>query len=236
VQAAASVSSPEEAQDVLDANQITVPFLQLFNLHTWVPDVERVARSTHLGRLAAELLGVDSVRLYQDSAFWKRPGDGPTPWHTDLKMTPIDTNDFVTFFIPLRALPASRLAPTLRFATGSHRDVAAAFWFDVRTNSSLDLSSRYTEENHGALALGDATAHHGWTLHSSPGVPAGSRGRLALSVSYVATAARVLPRNEQKLINTEDSRSYARWIGNVKAGRRLRHDLLPIVYSSDTGL
>jgi hypothetical protein len=234
-EAAAAVSTPEEAQEVLDTKRIHVPFLQLFNLHTSVPDVERIAKSSNLGRIAAELLGVDAVRLYQDSAFWKRSGDGPTPWHTDLKMAPIDTNDFVTFFIPLRALPGGRHAPSLRFASGSHRDVAASYWFNVRANEAMDLSSRYSEESHGALALGDATAHHGWTLHASPAVPAESRGRMALTISYVSTSARVLPRNQQKLIHTEDSRSYARWIGRVKAGKRLRHDLLPIVYSNGTG-
>ena len=32
----------------------------------------------------------------------KRQGDGPTHWHSDLGMAPLDTNDFVTMWLPLQ--------------------------------------------------------------------------------------------------------------------------------------
>ena len=40
----------------------------------------------------------------QSTVFLKRPGDGPTHWHSDLNMVPIDTNQFVTIWIPLRPI------------------------------------------------------------------------------------------------------------------------------------
>ena len=40
----------------------------------------------------------------QSNVFMKRPGDGPTNWHSDLNMVPIDTNQFVTIWVPLRPL------------------------------------------------------------------------------------------------------------------------------------
>lgn len=48
------------------------------------------------GHVAAQLLSVPRVRLYQDSTFMKRSGDGPTLWHSDLNMAPFDTNDVVS--------------------------------------------------------------------------------------------------------------------------------------------
>jgi ectoine hydroxylase-related dioxygenase (phytanoyl-CoA dioxygenase family) len=41
------------------------------------------------------------VRL-QDCVFLKEPGYAETNWHSDLRMAPLDTNDFVTAWIPLR--------------------------------------------------------------------------------------------------------------------------------------
>jgi len=66
-----------------------------------------------------------------------------------------------------------------------------------------------TLTSHGALALGDATWHHGWTLHSAPpndpwfgladdcgeaaedAAEARAKPRLALTVSFVADGARL---------------------------------------------
>jgi ectoine hydroxylase-related dioxygenase (phytanoyl-CoA dioxygenase family) len=40
--------------------------------------------------------------LVQDCVFLKEPGYAETNWHSDLRMAPLDTNDFVTAWIPLR--------------------------------------------------------------------------------------------------------------------------------------
>lgn len=237
--AAERVMSIEKAELMLSDGGYKLPFLQAFNLHRVDERIARFVKSERLACVAARLLGAKRVRLYQDSLFFKRPGDQPTPFHSDLHTAPIDTNNFVTFWFPLRAIPASATAPALCFASGSHRDFAAAYWFSIRGNTDLDLSSRYDEESHGALALGDATAHHGWTLHMSPGVPENSRGRMAISVSFFADeipgerkhmASRVLPRPQQRQLDNEDRRSYEPWLRSVKSGKRLKHEMLPIVY------
>ena len=70
----------------------SVPFFQLFNLWGESERVNRLVRSSALAGTAAALLGVGAagrpsrLRLYQDSLFVKRPGDGPTNWHSDLAM------------------------------------------------------------------------------------------------------------------------------------------------------
>jgi hypothetical protein len=230
-EAAAAVDTVDRAIAKLDG--VDLPFLQFFNLHQTVPAVADVALSETLGRVAADLLGVDAVRLYQDSVFWKRGGDRATPWHADCSMMPVD-GPVVTIFLPLRTLAAGKHAPSLRFASGSHRDVGAAYWYGLRAGAgepSVDLSARYPEEGHGAVALGGATAHHGFTLHCSPGIPKGSRDRRALSLCYVAAGARVLPKKQQAMMATEDSWSYMRWLPKAKAGKPVKHPLLPIVFS-----
>lgn len=87
--------------------------------------------SRRLARIAAELLGADEsegdrVRLYQSCVFVKPPGFGETNWHSDANMVPLDTNRFVTLWLPLRPLQEDDAA--LVFASGSHRDFALPYW------------------------------------------------------------------------------------------------------------
>ena len=221
------------------------PFFQLFN--TWKRNdfAKPFILHRQLGWIAAQLLDVPSVRLYQDALFVKEPKCGPTEWHSDLRMSPFCSNDLVTFWIPLTAVASQEEGGTgLSYASRSHTDFSLPFWFNV---DELDLSDRYVIDDHGAHALGDVSAHHGWTLHAAP--PNLSRStRLALSLSYVADGAPMLPTNVQgkfelggesgllRLPDEEDSPSYASWVGG--AGPFLTSDsdaACPLVFESDEG-
>ena len=142
------------------------PFLQTFNMWRDPRNKELLPLffSKGLGKIAADLLGVNAVRLYQDSMFVKRPGDGPTLWHSDLHMTPFDTNNFITVWIPLQDIPSfDDGGSALTFASASHRDFAAHFWNDPHQDLG---EGRYQECDYDEMKIGDATWHHGWTLHS----------------------------------------------------------------------
>jgi hypothetical protein len=129
----------------------SAPFLQCFNLWRQSREVAALACSPELAGSAARLLGAERVRLYQDSLFVKRPGDGPTHWHSDLAMAPLDTNSFVTVWLPLQPVPPeTEGGSALVFASGSHRDVALSFWH----GSDADCSNRGYAE-----ALAERSAH-----------------------------------------------------------------------------
>jgi hypothetical protein len=67
------------------------------------------------------------VRLYQDCLFQKMPGFGVTNWHSDLNMVPLDTNSFLSVWIPLRAL--DNADSSLHFASGLvPRLLGVRFW------------------------------------------------------------------------------------------------------------
>lgn len=121
--------SLQECQDAMsEIYQEKIPFLQLFNIWRSSPTAHSLVHSPILGNIAAKLLGVKSVRVYQDSVFMKRSGDGPTLWHSDLNMCPFDTNDFLTCWIPLQDVPNEVNGGTgLTFATRSHRDFALPY-------------------------------------------------------------------------------------------------------------
>ena len=95
------------------------------NLFTQVTNVWRVddrAREIVFDRrfaaVAAQILGVDSVRLYHDQALFKPAGAGRTPWHQDRYYWPLDTDLTVTMWLPLVDV-TDDMGPMF-FASGSH--------------------------------------------------------------------------------------------------------------------
>ncbi len=237
--AKAEAADPERGAAKLLARlpEGSVPFMQAFNVWRTSRSVAELARSPALAGVAAQLLGADDddrVRLYQDSLFVKRPGDGETHWHSDLAMAPLDTNQFVTAWIPLDPIPhADDGGSGLVFASGSHRDLAVHFWHsDPR--EPTDVSRRgYGEASGGELSVGDCTWHHGWLLHcAAPNH--GRQPRRAIAFSYFLDGARRLSRPRRKP-HDEDSESYADWIGDVRPGQPARHRLLPVVWGGDAG-
>ena len=69
-----------------------------------VPLIRALAFSQRLAGTAAQLLGAKRLRLYQDCVFAKEPGFSATNWHSDASLSPLDTNAFVTAWIPLRPI------------------------------------------------------------------------------------------------------------------------------------
>ncbi|CAB1113097.1 unnamed protein product [Ectocarpus sp. CCAP 1310/34] len=210
-----------------------VPFLQVFNMFRkdgpFRETIERVVLSPRLAHIAAQLLGCQRLRLYQDSTFCKRPGDGQTRWHSDLNMAPLDCNDFVTAWIPLEEIPAKREGGSpLVFASRSHRDFALNHWRDSRLRE--DLTGRYREKDHAPLAAGDITWHHGWTLHSSPGNRRETR-RVALAVSYFRDGTCLLSDTAGRSPDPEDKWSYGDWVGDLPVGGVVKHPSVPLVWN-----
>jgi len=56
-------------------------FVKARNLHRSSPPTARLVTSPRLAAVAASALGVEAVRLYQDVAFLKEPGDMESSWH-----------------------------------------------------------------------------------------------------------------------------------------------------------
>lgn len=206
-------------------------FLQYFNLHRTSSTLRSAALSPRLAFWAASLLAVPRVLLYQDALFVKRPGDGPTRWHSDLGLAPFDTNSFVTIWIALTPVPAEG-GSSLCFAKRSHRDFALPYHGDPAEG----LDGRYEEEEVGELHPGDATCHHGWTLHSADGLPVDAPGaRVAWALCFIAGGTRLLkkralePGEEVGEDEEEDKESYLPWIRDLPAGGVVDHPMVPLV-------
>ena len=101
-----SLKDVDACQDMLESFGMAdgdLPFLQFFN--TWrakdsnTPTVRQLCLSPYLAQAASIFMDSKTVKLYQDSLFHKRAGDGWTPWHSDCRMAPFDTSKMITFWI-----------------------------------------------------------------------------------------------------------------------------------------
>jgi ectoine hydroxylase-related dioxygenase (phytanoyl-CoA dioxygenase family) len=88
------------------------------NLHRIDKRVRELVTSPRLAKVAAELLNTPAVRLYQDTAFFKEPGDVESSWHQDQAAAPLKTRKFLTIWVALDDMDAD-MGP-LMFASESH--------------------------------------------------------------------------------------------------------------------
>jgi len=219
-----------------DQQEIALPFLQYFNTWRIYPQVKSVVNA--LAESASILLDVPTVRLYQDAVFWKRANqDGPTPWHTDARMAPLDTSHMITFWMALQRVENSGLI----FCSKSHADFALPFWndsdddIDDKDSPWFRLDERYGDHalvDYMPLAMGDVTVHSGWTLHCADSSE--NEDRLALAVTFVDARA---PVREDALTTAkgdrEDAWSYQDWVPQVPSNTmEWDHPLVPILWPS----
>lgn len=216
----------QERTPLEDRDTYGKAFLKGMNL--WAKD-EGVRRFVLAGRfagVAADLLGVNGVRIYHDQALIKEPGGGITPWHQDQHYWPLDTDNTITMWMPLVDV-ASEMG-SMRFASGSHRD---GYLGDMPISDDSEQKFEAYIHNRGykitrgvAMQAGDATFHYGWTLHGAP-ANATYRTREVMTVIWCADGARVTEPD-----NFNRQRDLERWMPGLKPGDLAASELNPLVF------
>ncbi len=173
-------------------------FLQIMNLWAKDEQVRHFTLAKRFAKIAADLLGVDNVRIYHDQALFKEAGGGPTPWHQDQYYWPVDTRQTVTMWMPLVDIYDGM--GMLTFASGSHVD-GNVFDYEISDESEEEFD-KYVKDNGFLISrpaemnAGDATWHYGYTIHNAPGNYS-DRMREVMTIIYIADGARIVePRNQ----------------------------------------
>src|SRR5437016_6995478 len=73
----------QESRPIEQRDTYGKAFLQTMNLWEDDPSVREFTFSKRFAKIAADLMGIDSVRLYHDQALFKEAGGGHTPWHQE---------------------------------------------------------------------------------------------------------------------------------------------------------
>src|SRR5271165_1117923 len=167
---------PEITRTLFEQNTQSLPleerstyqkaFLQVTNMWPHNETVRRFVHSARLAKIAADLLEVESVRLFADQGLYKEPGGGITPWHADQYHWPLSTDRCITVWVPLQE--TSREMGPLSFAVGSHKlDIGRELEIGDETEAAIQaaLAAANLEVEDGPYTLGEVSYHLGWTFH-----------------------------------------------------------------------
>src|ERR1700753_3598542 len=150
-----------ETRKLDDRDTYGKAFLQIMNLWRVDEDVKKFVMGKRMAKIAADLMGVENVRIYHDQALFKEAGGGPTPWHQDQYYWPIDTNNTITMWMPLVDIDVDM--GMLTFASGSYTN-GSIFNFEI-SDESEDAFDNYVKEHKFTISraktmnAGDDTGH-----------------------------------------------------------------------------
>jgi ectoine hydroxylase-related dioxygenase (phytanoyl-CoA dioxygenase family) len=231
---------PEVTAKVIELNTMHLPlaerstykkaFLQVTNLWRESVAVRELVFARRFAQIAADLLGVDGVRLYHDQALYKEAGGGLTPWHADQYYWPLSTDRCCTLWLPLQETPLE-MGP-LAFAAGSHhfsygRDLA------ISDESEAEIGRAVAEQGfpfvEQPFALGDASFHSGWTFHHA-GPNTTQTPRRVMTVIYI---------DADMIISEPTNRNQAddleAWFPGARPGEIPDTELNPVLYRRSAG-
>lgn len=200
-------------------------FLQVMNLWEQSPLVARFVMGQRLGRLAADLLEVEGVRLYHDQSLYKESGGGITPAHADQYYWPLASDRTITAWIPLQPVPAD-MGP-LGFYAGSQ---GVAFGRDLGISDESEAKISENMARHGFVFeagpfdLGEVSFHLGWTFHKA-GANRSDRPRSVMTVIYMDAAMRLV-----SALNVVQANDRDQWCPGAREGEVIATRKNPVVW------
>jgi len=224
---AATYAHNTEKRSLADRDTYGKAFLQIMNLWQVDAQVRQFTLAKRFAQVAADLLGVEHVRIYHDQALYKEPQGGHTPWHQDQYYWPLDTLNTITLWMPL--VDITEEMGMLTFASGSHK--MGVIENIAISDQSEQLLHQYIQEQgypiHRAITMqaGDATWHYGSTLHHAPGNQSGTTTREVMTVIYFADGAKIT-----EPINPHQENDRKTWLAGLPVDAQANSHLNPIVY------
>ncbi len=202
-------------------------FMQTFNLREADEGAARFIQSPRFGQIAADLMGVNAVRIYYDKAMFKEPESWITPWHQDGPHWPLGSDHVLTMWIPLVDATIDMGPP--RFASGTHRDRvlgprgihrdSESFFVDYIKTHRIPV----VEES---VRAGDATLHSHWVVHGARANTSG-RVREALGITFYEDG---IPIDDAACSEANRPVIDAN-LGNRLPGERADHPRNPVTFS-----
>jgi ectoine hydroxylase-related dioxygenase (phytanoyl-CoA dioxygenase family) len=203
-------------------------FLQTLNLRVHSPAVMKLVASPRIGKIAADLMGVDGVRIFHEQSLFKEPGQGinPTPWHQDQYYWPLEELTTTGFWMPLVDIEPGMGG--MRWAAGTHQ--RGFLGQHAISDESQKFFERYIAEHQirvtegVPMQRGDISFHYGWTLHSA-GPNISNTLREAMIGTYFADGMRVMAPT-----NPAQENDRVKFLGGKQPGELADSPLNTLVY------
>ena len=193
--------------------------------------IKNYVLSSRIAKICADLLGVESVRLYHDNALAKEGGCGRTPWHCDDHHFPLATHDVVTAWIPAQPVPIT-MGPLAFAKPLSIFEIVKNIDFNKFDTSYDKKVTKAFQSNHvsiedGPFEMGEVSFHHNLSFHTAAGNTT-TRTRVVLANTYFADGARVVDKP------TMVSGDWQKFIPGVGPGGIAASALNPICWPANT--
>jgi hypothetical protein len=160
-------------------------FKQVSGLIRVDDDMRRLLLDPQLGDVAAQLTGVERMRLWNDQALFKPPWGNPTAWHLDAPYWSFDDRHALTIWVALDA--ATLENGCLWYLPGTHA-TARFDAFELGSNLGAIFDAypqwRTVESVPAVLPAGGAVWHTGLVAHGA-GANMTPRGRRAMTCAYM---------------------------------------------------
>ena len=200
-------------------------FNQALNIRFDSKGVEMFCLSERLGKIAADLMKVNAVRIFHEQAIFKYPGDTKSYWHQDQYFWPLNTRLHIGMWMALSDM--TKDMGLMKFVIGSHKKG------DLDGVSITSESEKYYEnlikkENMKVYELnsinaGDCTFHFNYTIHGA-GLNVSDKVREAMVVTYYkdGEVVRKLPKELNEVTDI--------YLGGKKEGEIANHPMNTVVY------
>jgi ectoine hydroxylase-related dioxygenase (phytanoyl-CoA dioxygenase family) len=200
-------------------------FLQIMNLWREDETAREFVFSRRLAKIAADLMGVEGVRLYHDQALYKEPTGGFTPWHADQFYWPLSSPKTVTVWIPMQETPME-MGP-LAFAERS-QSVEIGRNIEISDESERLLAEELANQNFNIndtpFELGEVSYHAGWTFHRA-GPNTSDAPRKVMTMIYMDKDQTI-----SKPQNTYQEADWTTWLGSYPVGSKPESELNPLLF------
>lgn len=202
-------------------------FLQVMNLWRSSERVKQFVFSKRLAKVAAELMGVEGVRLYHDQSLYKEPSGGFTPAHADQYYWPLASDRTITVWIPLQPVPLE-MGP-LAFYRGSQeaefgRDLAISDESEAQITAAMEAQGFPIDQQ--PYDLGDVSFHSGWTFHRA-GPNLTDRPRSVMTMIYMDSAMKLAePTNHMQAADRDQ------WCPGAQVGELIDTPINPVLWAA----
>ena len=200
-------------------------FVQCMNLWEDHPEVRALTFHPRVGQAAAELLGVDAVRLWHDQALYKQPGGRPTDPHQDHPYWPIKETLSVTAWIPFDGSTLD--SGTLGYLPGTHAIGLRKFvniFFGEPEDILADPEVAGIEPVFVEVPVGGVAFHHGLTVHLAK-ANVTDRDRAVHTIIYFPDGSTRGYPNAHFAVDR----------GGIEVGQKIDSDVTPIVWPRPDG-
>ncbi|HWK59405.1 MAG TPA: phytanoyl-CoA dioxygenase family protein [Parapedobacter sp.] len=151
-----------------DATYFNNVFDQLLNLWQTSEEVKQLMLDERIGKMAAELAGVDGIRIWHDQALIKRPWANPTSWHLDTPFWSFSDRRALSIWVALDDVTLEN--GCLFFIPGSHKRTSfenAGIGKNMGGIFDVYPEFKQSQPKAAVIKAGSCSFHNGLTIHGA---------------------------------------------------------------------